>query len=53
MRSPNKKQTLDKVISTLQVKHGPRIIEAGSDVLKAVIPPCVSTGFGALDQLTG
>ena len=53
MRSPNKKQTLDKVISTLQVKHGPRIIETGSDVPQAVIPPCVSTGFGALDQLTG
>jgi hypothetical protein len=50
---PTNKQRLDKTIATLQVKHGPRIIEAGSDLPQLVIPPSLSTGFAPLDQLTG
>ena len=53
-RKPKQPQRLDKAISALEGKHGARIVQAGRDLSAAsAIPPHVSSGFAALDALTG
>ena len=46
-------QRLDKSISLLQARYGPRIVQPAADLARQAVPPHISTGFKALDAITG
>lgn len=48
----NKRRTLESTISAIQRRHGARSIRPLRD-LAAALPPAISTGFPALDSITG
>ncbi|HEY3341191.1 MAG TPA: hypothetical protein VGK81_04195 [Anaerolineae bacterium] len=46
-------QRLDKSISLLQTRYGPRAVQPASTMPRQQIPPHISTGFTQLDAITG
>ena len=49
---PNKRHTLQSTIAAIQQEHGARAIRPLRELV-AALPPAISTGFTALDAITG
>ncbi len=51
--SSSKRRRLENTVTILQRQYGPQAVRKGSDLLRPAPPPHVTTGFPALDAVTG